>query len=292
MLDYTLATLGSFDNLYAIANEFFITTHQRISLLSRHRFCSSIRNLLSSPRAELAILCLCIYLMQQMPDKERPNGMRSPLYAQIKQLIGLLELTENFTIDLLHCRLLITYYELGHGIHRAACLSFAASAKIARVIGLHKRPWQSKQGQEISYMVLEEQKRVWWAIVNLDRFMGLSHGETLLVTEDPDMSAMLPIEDLLWSEGSEGSELAALIAAPPCLDTPSYITLGQLARECQIAHIVGRLIRHMSYPTLDPEFNREECFQVERTLLAYIPLLAEEELRLGKYCSAFAMCNK
>ncbi|KAJ4346787.1 uncharacterized protein N0V89_010719 [Didymosphaeria variabile] len=163
---------------------------------------------------------------------------------------------------------------------------------MARIMGIHEKPWQTKVAQSLDNMVLEEQKRAWWAIVNLDRFISLCHGETLLATEDPEISDKLPIEDLLWSEGSEQEELAALIAAAPSLDTPSNVTLGQMARECQVSHIIGRLTRHMSNPTLDPEFNREECHQIERTLRAYVPLLAEEELKTGKYCGAFAMCNK
>jgi len=41
----------------------------------------------------------------------------------------------------------------------------------------------------------------------------------------------------------------------------------------------------------DGDFNVEGGFQLERTLKAYLPLLANEELKVGKYCSAFGVCN-
>ncbi|KAF2448833.1 hypothetical protein P171DRAFT_353262 [Karstenula rhodostoma CBS 690.94] len=283
--------LGSSDNIHTIANDFFITTHQRIPILSRHRFYNCLQSISNSPRADLVTLCLCIALVQHMPFEKRSSNMQSPLYVHVKSLVGLLEMAGEFTIDLLHCIVLVTHYELGHGLHPSAYLSLAASAKIARMMSLHKKPWQTDAGQGVESMLLEEQKRAWWAIVNLDRFIALYHGETLLVTEDPKISDILPIEDLLWSEGSEKDELASLITNAPSLDTPSHVTLGQMARECQIAHIVGRLIRHMSNPTLDPNFNREEYHQIERTLWAYMPLLADEELKVGRYCGAFAICN-
>ena len=109
---------------------------------------------------------------------------------------------------------------------------------------------------------------------------------------DPDRSDPLPIEDLFWSEGSILTDIQDLIATPPCLDTPSNIVVGQMARECQISHLVGRVIRHVFHPTSDPEFNAEEAIQLERTLRSYLPLLATEELRIGRYCAAFGMCNR
>jgi hypothetical protein len=45
-------------------------------------------------------------------------------------------------------------------------------------------------------------------------------------------------------------------------------------------------------PTPDPSFNAEEVVQLERTLKAYLPVLANEELKIGKYCGAYGMCNR
>jgi hypothetical protein len=42
----------------------------------------------------------------------------------------------------------------------------------------------------------------------------------------------------------------------------------------------------------DRDFNVEEGFQLERTLKAYLPLLANEELKIGNNCGAFGVCNR
>jgi hypothetical protein len=89
---------------------------------------------------------------------------------------------------------------------------------------------------------IEEEKRVWWAISIMDRFVGLCNGDAALLTDDFEREDPLPIEDLLWSEGAP-KDLNTLIFAPPSLETPFDITVGQLARECQISHLVGRVSR-------------------------------------------------
>jgi hypothetical protein len=72
--------------------------------------------------------------------------------------------------------------------------------------------------------------------------------------------------------------------------TPSNITVGQLARECQISHLIGRVLRHVFDPVSDPEFHAREALQLERTLMAFIPLLIEEHTKYGMYCAAYGMC--
>jgi hypothetical protein len=218
-------------------------------------------------------------------------SVQSPLYITVKNILGALEMMDNLSLDLVHCRLLTTFYEMGHGRHTAAYLSLAACARTARALGLHRKAWRNiDPGSD--RLALEEEKRTWWSIVIMDRFIGLCNGDALFVTDDPEWTDPLPIEDLFWSEGSDPAELEGLIDAPPLLDTPVNITVGQMARECQISHLVGRVVRHVFSPTFDPDFNVEEGMQLERTLKAYLPLLAKEELRLGKYCAAFGMCNR
>ena len=285
-----LQVLGSFDQMLAISKEFFTGTHQRIPALSKFRFQKILRTVSTrNPDPDFAVLCLCILLVQQMPAEM--NSIRSQLYVTVKNMISTLEMGHYLSLDLLHCRILITFYEMGHGRHTAAYLSVAACARMARVLGLHRKAWRNMSAGS-DRLALEEEKRTWWAMAIMDRFICLCNGDALFVTDDPERIDPLPIEDLLWSEGSGSEELEHFIATPPTLDTPVNVTVGQMAREGQISHLVGRVVRHVFSPTLDPDFNREEGIQLERTLKAYLPLLAQEELRIGKYCAAFGMCNR
>lgn len=288
-VDIAMRILGSLDNMFAISTEFFTGTHQRIPALSKFRFYRNLQSLTARPpRADFAALCLCILLIQQMPSKM--TSVQSPLYITVKKLISLLEVTNSLSLDFAHCRILVTFYEMGHGLHTAAYISLAACARTARALGLHRKRWRNVDA-ESDRLALEEEKRAWWAIVIMDRFISLGNGDPLFVTDDPERTDPLPIEDLLWSEGVP-ADLEGPITAPPSLDTPFNITVGQMARECQISNLVGRVVRHMLNPMPDPDFNAEEATQLERTLKAYLPLLAQEELRIGKYCAAFGMCNR
>jgi hypothetical protein len=276
--------------LRAISADFFTGTHQRISAISKIRFYQNFPSLNTSPAADFATLCLSILLIQQLPSG-RATQVQSPLYTSAKNLITILEGSNEISLDLAHSRVLVTFYEMGHGLHTAAYVSVAATARLARSLGLHRKPWRFLNA-ESDKLLLEEQKRTWWAISNMDRFINLCSGDALFVTNDSEQWDPLPIEDLLWSEGSDLSDLNRSITAPPTLDTPFNTRVGQMARESQISHLAGRVIRHVFEPLRDRDFNVEEGFQLERTLTAYLPLLANEELEIGKYCGAFGVCNR
>ncbi|KAH8901216.1 hypothetical protein GQ53DRAFT_814687 [Thozetella sp. PMI_491] len=280
--------LGSLDNIRSVSAEFFTGTHQRLPTLSKLRFYHNLNSFATEPDAIFAALCLSILLVQQMPSGNAED-MQSPLYMTVKHLLSSLEVFSDPSIDLLHSKILVAFYELGHGIDRAAYLSIASCARTARVLGLHRKTWRNVAVSS-NKVILEEEKRTWWAIVSMDRFLGLCNGDALFATEDPERTDPIPVEDLVWSEGS-AADLESLISSPPSLQTSFNITVGQMARECQISHLAGRVVRHVFEPTPDAGFNTEEATQLERTLKAYLPLLADEELRIGKYCGAFGVCN-
>jgi hypothetical protein len=70
------------------------------------------------------------------------------------------------------------------------------------------------------------------------------------------------------------------------------MTVGPFARECQISHLMGRVLRHVFEPTSDAKFHAEEASQLERTLMAFMPLLIQEQSTYGMYCAALGMCGK
>jgi hypothetical protein len=76
------------------------------------------------------------------------------------------------------------------------------------------------------------------------------------------------------------------------LSSPRETRVGQFARECQVSHLVGRVVRHVFDPTSDHRFHAEESFQLERTLLAFMPLLIEEQFEFGRYCAALGICSR
>ena len=132
------------------------------------------------PRADFATLCLTILLIQQKPMGKATN-MQSPLYFTVTNLITLLETEDSPSLDLAHCRVLVTFYEMGHGLYRAAYVSLAGCARAARGLGLHRKPWRNLEAGS-DKLLLEEGKRTRWAIVLMDRFINLCNEDAMFVT--------------------------------------------------------------------------------------------------------------
>lgn len=295
MIDLTvraeaLQILGSLDKMNEIAAQYFVGTHQRMSILSKSRFYRSLQAINAEPKADFLTLCLCMYLIEQIP-LHQPMSMQSTPYVIIKSLLGMLEATEQISLDIVQARTLVTCYEIGHGLHTAACISVAACAKTARALGLHKQ-MRRNSNNGLDGLIAEEEKRTWWAIMNMDRFVGLCSGDFLFSTEDPEGLDPLPVEDLLWSQDGDPVDLRASILGAPTLATPPTQSVGQMARECQVSHLAGRVIRHTTNPTSDPNFNAEEAIQLERTLQTILLLLIDEDLTFGRYCGALGICDR
>ena len=79
---------------------------------------------------------------------------------------------------------------------------------------------------------------------------------------------------------------------PLTLATPSDQRVSGFARECQVSHIAGRVLKHTFEPCADAEFHQQEARQLERTLLTFMPLLMEEQLNYGLYCAALGITTK
>jgi hypothetical protein len=278
--------IGSLERLSEISNDFFPGTYQRIPIMSVGRFHRNLQSLATEPPADFVLLCLCVHLVQQTPLAGTAS-MKSPLYITLKNLISFIETTNHPSLDGLHCRILLVYYEIGHGLNMAAYISVATCARIARALGLHKKPWR-RASAGLDIIDLEEKKRMWWAIVNMDRIISLTTGDALYGTDNAHSSDPLPIADTLWSQDTVSEDIQM-----PILATPSDIRVGQMARECQVSHLAGRVVRHVYEPEpLESDFHAEEAVQLKRTMLAFIPLLAQEELRIGKYCGALGICTR
>lgn len=76
------------------------------------------------------------------------------------------------------------------------------------------------------------------------------------------------------------------------LATPADISIGAFARECQICHLVGRVLRNVYEPVPDEAFQAKEANQLEATMATFIPLLQNNVEDFGKYCIAFSVCSR
>lgn len=163
-----LKVFGTLESLRSAADNYFESVALRLPIVSKKRFYDRIAvDLNLDTPADFALLCLCMQLSQQMPVSQ-PGGMQSSLYISVKNLISLLETTNVRSLEFIQCRLIVSFYEMGHGIYPAASISTGACARLARAIRLHKDRNELPE-EEPARLEAEEKRRVWWAIVNLDR---------------------------------------------------------------------------------------------------------------------------
>lgn len=162
-----LRALGSMPGVHAVAGIYFSSVHQRVTIVSKKRFLEQLPAFPTSAGADLASLCLAMNLVIQQPQSHS-SRMQSPLYAHLKSIISLLEAANYQSLEIVQCRLLCAFYELGHGIHPAVSVSLGACSRISRFLRLDMRAAQASELHS-NNVVEEERRRVWWTLANLDR---------------------------------------------------------------------------------------------------------------------------
>ena len=101
--------------------------------------------------------------------------MRSALYVAVKQVLSLTDAADIRSVRVLQSKVLLAMYEMGHGMFAAAAATVGACAKAARLLGLGKPSDLDRDADEDANTLMEERRRIWWSIFNLDRYVELLH---------------------------------------------------------------------------------------------------------------------
>lgn len=133
----------------------------------KKRFYDHLMNPLVPNRSDMVLLFICMKLVTWIPRHAQDNP-RTALYSSAKRLARDIETFVTLTLYALQANVLIAFYELGDSIYTAACLSISACARYGRALGINWKP-DVKPGRPLSWVELEERRRVWWAIVILDK---------------------------------------------------------------------------------------------------------------------------
>jgi hypothetical protein len=94
---------------------------------------------------------------------------RTNVYLEIKRSLLDAENLGLFTLPLLQCMVLTSVYEIGHAIYPAGYMSIGHCVKMGLALGLEKLSHQDLKASAYDADEQEERKRVWWAIIILDR---------------------------------------------------------------------------------------------------------------------------
>lgn len=169
--EHILHLIGDIDAISHTASKYFDTIHIWMPVVSKKRFYEHHLHLSFQHRADLALLFLCMKLVADFPSKP-PESPKTPAYYAAKHFYIDVETSGILSIQVLQAGVLLSLYELGHAIYPAAFLSIGACARYGQVLGVNSNaPAQSSK--VLTWVEIEERRRVWWATIILDRFESL-----------------------------------------------------------------------------------------------------------------------
>ncbi|PNP43648.1 hypothetical protein TGAMA5MH_04620 [Trichoderma gamsii] len=250
---HVLQLLGSLDEIRLTADKFFGHIHQWMPFISKKRFYDLYIQPPFHSRPDIALLLLALKLITTLPLADSPNP-RTTFYHAVKHFY--LEVEGSFSLLVLQAGILVALYELGHGIYPAAFLSIGQCARYAHTLGLntgHMVP----ATKVLTLVEVEERRRVWWAIVILDRFVSIGCPGRPFVTADPRLDDLLPGDDAAFDLGTiELDDFSTL-------SSPKIGHMSKFSLLCQAAHLLGQVLQHVSRDSADQDI---AWVQLDRTL--------------------------
>lgn len=170
--DEVAALVGTPDDIVRVASNFFSATARWMPIICKKRFYVDVLNPLSRHRQALMLLALTMKLFFLPVPQEAPDG-RSAVYRLVKRFHAELEASGDLSIHVLQAAVFIAIYEMEQAIYPSAYLSVGACARYGIAMGLNKALKRKGDGHPLgrSVLDLEQQRRVWWAILILDRYV-------------------------------------------------------------------------------------------------------------------------
>lgn len=208
------ALVGGVTGIQAISTSFFQSVHSWMPIVCKHDFSRLLIKRITEEEAELFLLVLSMKLSGSLV-----SDARTDFYKTLKQYSARVEQSGVMSVMVLQATVLIALYEMGHAIYPEAYFSVSQCARYGAALGIDKTI--ASRGTNVGkWHNLEEARRVWWAVLVLDRymsvlsllitvlysannarFMNLSDPSRQLVTTDPDSTSFLPIDDAEWDSG-------------------------------------------------------------------------------------------
>jgi hypothetical protein len=162
--------IGNAENWEIIATEYFTTTHTWMPIISKKSFYEHIRNPSCQIRSDYALLLLSMDIICWIPENNDP---RTSAYLAAKSFYLDLEIQGFVSFQILQAAILIALFEFGHSIYPSAAVSIEACVRYGCALGIN---WDAKfpAKRPFSWVDGDEQNRVWWAVIILDRYASQS----------------------------------------------------------------------------------------------------------------------
>ena len=253
-----------------IISSYYITSHVWLPIISKARLYQSAGVPLGETSPDLALLFLCMRLVtQRLPQAlEDPQ---TPYYLFVKEFHFLVESAGILSIHFLQAGILLATYELGHAIFPAAYLTIGRCVKDGHAMNICETAQAPRMLPPPSgWTEVEERRRVWWAIIILDRYVALGNPGLPLSAEDLSRGDTLPCTETAWNRGNASVEETLFLSSPP------GVPAGRFARLCQASHLLGKILRHGRDRTLDDDERFPEAIQLNRLLQALSSVISSE----------------
>lgn len=227
---YVSDFLGGDEEVRQMVTTFFSNVYAYMPCISKNWIYQHLLSPLTPVHADSTLLLLSMQLINWTPTAS--ESPKSPAYIAAKQFFFELENAGNLSIRLVQAGIFIALYELGHCIYPAAYMSVGTCARHAVALGLDKDIKQNN-ATGLPWDDIEERRRVWWAILILDRyalfkwsilmglrpqissfiqpviyladvferFINLGNPPRMLATADPATGDILPADDISWDQG-------------------------------------------------------------------------------------------
>lgn len=159
-------------------NRFAAVIHPWLPILSLKRLRQDIM-VLHPGHPEVRLLLLCMSLLL---DKTSKSGdTRHSEYVTASRKCFEAESRGFISLRLLQCLVFLATYELGQAIYPAAYLTIGRAARVGSLIGLHDcRDAPQLFTPADTWTLGEEQRRTWWAILILDRYLSTHLSDAFL----------------------------------------------------------------------------------------------------------------
>ncbi|KAM0335376.1 hypothetical protein ACHAQA_000421 [Verticillium albo-atrum] len=257
-----LAQLGETAEIQHAINEYFVTIHTWLPIISKSRMQNG--HSLLEGGSDLAMLFLAVKLVTTIPLPSIAAADHY-IYLSAKRFVLSLEHGGTPSIMVLQSMVLIAIYEYSHGIYPAAWTTIGACARYADFLGLPNVQESSillnnvvrhpdfpqyaafvmdlNGIEQTTWVELEERRRTWWAIVVLDRIICLGNQKKCILPDPPEHE-ILPANDRIWDDDHPSLATQRTLISPFTGDPSPF------ARLCEAAILTSRVLTHVrSMPT-------------------------------------------
>ena len=263
-----------------IVEDYRKTTHTWLPCVSLQRLC---RQLDSGDAITVADKTAMLYAMRLLSTPL--SSATQSIYTAVKHVLNACESASQHSPSLLAAQVLLTFYEANQGLYPAAYYSLSRCSRMCYAVGLHDK---SKATQLLTkadtWTEVEERRRLWWAVLILDRYVHAGFRFRPLMTPTISAHEIIPANDEAWDQGH--------MAVNPLLvmSIEAATVVSPYARLCQAAHLLGNVCQHVNEHAVaeEADFHFQEAHRLSRALLALLSMLEDEHRSLDKPSRLFS----